>query len=59
MFLDVDKNAKIDIESELSANVRCLAIMNVASRNWSPFYANKCVFSHNEKQKVYYVLITQ
>ena len=54
VFLNVDKNAKIVIESELSANVRCSALMNVSSRNWSPFYANGCVFSRNEQQKVYY-----
>ena len=52
MFLNVDKNANIVIESELSANVRCLALMNVSSRNWLPFYANECVFSRNEQQKV-------
>ena len=52
MFLNVDKNANIVIESELSANVRPLALMNVSSPNWSPFYANGCVFSHNERQKV-------
>ena len=39
-FYNVDKNANIVIESELSANVRRLALMNVSSRNWSPFYAN-------------------
>ena len=49
MFLNVDKNANIVIESELSANVRPLALMNVSSPNWSPFYANGCVFSHNEQ----------
>ena len=27
--------------------------MNVSSRCWSPFYANECVFSRNEQQKVY------
>ena len=53
MVLNVDKNANIVIESELSANVRPLALMNVSSSNWSPFYANGCVFSHNEQQKVY------
>ena len=52
VFLNVNKNAKIVIESELNANVRCLALMNVSSRIWSPFYANGCVFSRNEKQKV-------
>ena len=53
VFLYVDKNANIVIESELNANVRCLALMNVSSRIWSPFYANGCVFSRNEQQKVY------
>ena len=38
MFLNVDKNTKIVIESELSANVRCLAPMNVSSRIWSPLH---------------------
>ena len=28
--------------------------MNVSSRYWSRFYANDCVFSRNEQQKVYY-----
>ena len=37
VFLNVDKNAEIVIESELNANVRCLALMNVSSRIWSPF----------------------
>ena len=27
--------------------------MNVSSCCWSPFYANECVFSRNEQQKVY------
>ena len=54
VFLNVDKNAKIVIESELSANVRCLALMNVSSRNWLPFYANECIFSRNKHQKVYF-----
>ena len=27
--------------------------MNVSSRYWSRFYANDCVFSRNEQQKVY------
>ena len=29
--------------------------MNVSSRYWSRFYANDCVFSRNEQQKVYFV----
>ena len=49
---ECDKKAKNVIESELSANACVLALMNVSSRNWSPFYANGCVFSHNERQKV-------
>ena len=28
--------------------------MNVSSRYWSLFYANDCVFSRNEQQKVYF-----
>ena len=52
MFLNVDKNANIVIESELSANVRCLALMNVSSRNWFPFCANECVFSRYKHEKV-------
>ena len=52
MFLNVAKNAKTVIASELSANVHFLALMNVSSRNWSPFYANECLFSRNEQQKV-------
>ena len=53
MFLNVDKNAKTVIESELSATVRFLALMNVSSCNSSPFYANECLISYNEQQKVY------
>ena len=52
MLLNVDQNAKIVIESELHANASFLALMNVSSRYWSPFHANECVFSRNEKQKV-------
>ena len=43
----------IKIESDLCANVRFFALMNASSRCWSPFHANKCVFSRNEQQKVY------
>ena len=53
MLLNVDKNAKIVIESDLRANVRFFALMNVSSRCWSPFHANECVLSRNEQQKVY------
>ena len=52
MLLNVNKNAKIVIESELRANVRFLALMNASSRNWSSIHANECVFSRNEQQKV-------
>ena len=44
MLLNVDLNAKLVIESDLCANVRFFALMNVSSRCWSPFYANECVF---------------
>ena len=49
---DVNKNAKIVIESELRANVRFFALMNVSSRHWSSFHENNYVFSRNERQKV-------
>ena len=52
MLLNVDKNAKIVIESDLRANVRFFALMNVSSRCWSPVHANECVLSRNEQQKV-------
>ena len=52
MLLNVNKNAKIVIESELRANVRFLALMNASSRYWSSIHANECVFSRNEQQKV-------
>ena len=48
------KNRFSVIESDLCANVRFFALMNVSSRCWSPFDANDCVFSRNEQQKVYY-----
>ena len=53
MLLNVNKNAKIVIESDLRANVRFLALMNASSRYWSSIHANECVFSRNEQQKVY------
>ena len=53
MLLNVNKNAKSVIESELRANVRFLALMNASSRYWSSIHANECVFSRNEQQKVY------
>ena len=53
MLLNVNKNAKIVIESELRANVRFLALMNTSSRYWTSIHANECVFSRNEQQKVY------
>ena len=52
MLLNVDKNAKIVIESDLCANVRFFELMNVSSRCWSPFHANKSVFFRNKQQKV-------
>ena len=52
VLLNVDENAKIVIESDLCANVRIFALMNVSLRCWSPFHANDCVFSRNEQQKV-------
>ena len=39
MLLNVNKNAKTVIESELRANVRFLALMNASSRYWSSIYA--------------------
>ena len=41
---NVDWNAKIVIESDLCANVRIFALMNVSSYYWSPFHPNDCVF---------------
>ena len=52
ILLNVNKNAKIVIESEICANVRFLALMNASSRYWSSIHANECVFSCNEQQKV-------
>ena len=52
MLFNVDKNAKIVIESDLCTNVRFFALMNVSSSRWSLFYANESVFSRNEQQKV-------
>ena len=46
------KMQKIVIESDLCANVRIFALMNVSSHYRSPFHANDCVFSRNEQQKV-------
>ena len=51
MLLNVNKNAKIVIESELRANVRFLALMNASSRYWTSIHANECVFSRNEQQR--------
>ena len=51
MLLNVNKNAKIVIESELRANLRFLELMNASSRYWSSIHANECVFSRNEQQK--------
>ena len=50
MILNVNKNAKIVIESELCANVRFLALMNASLRYWSSIHANECMFSRNEQQ---------
>ena len=61
ILLNVDLNAKIVNESDLCANVRFFALMNVSSRCLSPFHSNECVFSRNEQQKVYsktYMLIS-
>ena len=52
VLLSVDKNAKIVIESDLCANVRIFALLNVSSHYWSPLYPSDCVFSRNEQQKV-------
>ena len=53
VLLNVDENAKILRESDLCANVRFFALINVSSHNWSLFHANDCVFSRNEQQRVY------
>ena len=53
VLLNVDENAKIVIESDLCANVRIFALMNVSPHYWPPFRANDCVFSRNEQHKVY------
>ena len=52
MLLNVNKNAKIVIECELSINVCFLAFMNASLCNWSSIHANECVFSRDEQQKV-------
>ena len=57
MILNVNKNAKIIIESELRVNVRFLALMNASLRYWSSIHANQCMFSRNEQQKVYYLIL--
>ena len=53
MILNVNKNAKIVIESELRANVRFLSLMNASSRYWLSIHVNEYVFSRNEQQKVH------
>ena len=57
MILNVNKNAKIIIESELRVNVRFLALMNASLRYWSSIHANECMFSRNGQQKVYYLIL--
>ena len=52
MLLNVNKNAKIVIESELRANARFLALISASSRYWSTIHANERVFSRNEQHKV-------
>ena len=49
MLLNVDKNAKIVIESDLCSNLRFFALINVSSRCWSPFHTNESVFSRKEQ----------
>ena len=49
--LNVNKNAKIVIESELRANVRFLTLMDASSRYWSSIHANECVFSRKKNEK--------
>ena len=53
MILNVNKNAKIVIESELRTNVHFVALMNASSHYWSSFHTNECIFSRNEQQKEY------
>ena len=55
VLLNVDKNAKNVLESDLCANVRFFALMNVSSHYWSLFHSNECLFSLDEQQKVYYI----
>ena len=55
ILLNVNKNAKLVIESSYLQNVRSLALMNASSRYWSSIHANECVFSRNEQQKMYTV----
>ena len=52
VLLNVDLNAKLVNESDLCANVRIFALMNVSLHYWSPFHPNDCVCSSNEQQKV-------
>ena len=52
MLLNVNKNAKIVIESELRANAPFLALISASSRYWSTIHANERVFSRNEQHKV-------
>ena len=52
VLLNVDKNAKMVIESDLCTNVPIFALMNVSSHYWSLFHINDCIFSCNEHQKV-------
>ena len=51
MLLNVNKNAKIVIESELRVNVRYLPLMNASSRYWSSIHANEYAFSRNKTAK--------
>ena len=58
MLLNVNKNAKIVIESELRTNVLFLALMNASLHYWSSIHENECVFSRNEQQKVLCLILT-
>ena len=40
-------------EPDLRADYHFLSLMNVTSRNYSPFQENECAFPRNEQQKVY------
>ena len=54
MLIKKQKSLLSPIESDLCANVRFFALVNVSLRCWSTILANECVFSRNEQQKVFF-----